>query len=121
VRNVHIAQEIGGNQFKISGGPTNTKVCWQVTGIRQDAWANASPNPRRGAQGRQRAGALLAPGAVWGRHGEAYGACPPCAAKTTVAVTSWGRTGLWVEVERVKICRKGPSPADPDQQTLIFQ
>jgi excisionase family DNA binding protein len=24
-------------------------------------------------------------------------------------------------VERVKISRKGPSPADPDQQTLIFQ
>jgi hypothetical protein len=24
-------------------------------------------------------------------------------------------------VERVKMCRKDPSPADPNQQTLIFQ
>ncbi len=41
--NLHIAQEIAANQFKISGGPPKTKVCWQVTGIRKDAWAKANP------------------------------------------------------------------------------
>jgi hypothetical protein len=39
--NLHVSQEIAGNRFKISGGQPNMKVCWQVTGIRQDAWANA--------------------------------------------------------------------------------
>jgi len=38
---VYISQEIQGNRFRIAGGLPNTKVSWQVTGIRQDAWANA--------------------------------------------------------------------------------
>lgn len=37
---VYIASEIAHNQFTIAGGQTNMKVSWQVTGIRQDAWAN---------------------------------------------------------------------------------
>lgn len=38
---VYIAQEVQGNRFKIAGGTPNIRVSWQVTGIRQDAWANA--------------------------------------------------------------------------------
>ena len=38
---LHIAQEISGNRFKISGGLPGRKVSWQVTGIRQDAYAQA--------------------------------------------------------------------------------
>src|SRR5262249_17059966 len=38
---LHIAEEIDGNRFKIGGGAPGMKVSWQVTGIRQDAWANA--------------------------------------------------------------------------------
>ena len=37
---VFIAEEIANNQFKIAGGTPGLKVSWQVTGIRQDAWAN---------------------------------------------------------------------------------
>jgi hypothetical protein len=37
---VYIAEEIIDNQFKISGGSPGLKVSWQVTGIRQDKWAN---------------------------------------------------------------------------------
>jgi hypothetical protein len=37
---LYIAQEIANNRFKISGGKAGMKVSWQVTGIRQDAWAN---------------------------------------------------------------------------------
>jgi hypothetical protein len=37
---VYIAEEISGNRFRIAGGHAGTKVSWQVTGIRQDAWAN---------------------------------------------------------------------------------
>ncbi|MBU0495634.1 MAG: hypothetical protein KKA73_18495 [Chloroflexi bacterium] len=37
---VYIVEEIQDNQFKIAGGQPGLKVSWQVTGIRQDPWAN---------------------------------------------------------------------------------
>ncbi len=54
--NLYIAAKIKGNQFKIAGGTTGMEVSWQVTGIRQDAYANAhripieetKPAPERG-------------------------------------------------------------------------
>jgi len=53
---VYIAEEISGNRFRIAGGTRGLKVSWQVTGIRQDAWAEANrlpveeakPAPERG-------------------------------------------------------------------------
>jgi hypothetical protein len=36
-----VAREISGNAFVIQTSAPGTKVSWQVTGIRQDAWANA--------------------------------------------------------------------------------
>ncbi len=38
---VYIAEEISDNRFKIGGGDPGMKVSWQVTGIRQDPYANA--------------------------------------------------------------------------------
>jgi hypothetical protein len=38
---VYVAETIKGNQFKIAGGTPGLEISWQVTGIRQDAWANA--------------------------------------------------------------------------------
>jgi hypothetical protein len=43
--NLYVAQEIVGNRFTIAGGTPNGKVSWQVTGIRQDPWANANRIP----------------------------------------------------------------------------
>jgi hypothetical protein len=37
--NLHVAQEIHGNQFLIGGGTSGLKVSWQVTGIRNDPYA----------------------------------------------------------------------------------
>jgi hypothetical protein len=37
--NLYIASEISVNRFKIAGGKRGMKVSWQVTGIRQDAYA----------------------------------------------------------------------------------
>jgi hypothetical protein len=39
--NLHIAEVVTHNQFKIAGGADGMRVSWQVTGIRQDAYANA--------------------------------------------------------------------------------
>jgi len=38
---IYIAEEVSDNRFKIAGGETGMKVSWQVTGIRQDPFANA--------------------------------------------------------------------------------
>jgi hypothetical protein len=42
---LYIAEEIADNRFKIAGGAPGMKVSWQVTGIRQDAWAAAHRMP----------------------------------------------------------------------------
>jgi trimeric autotransporter adhesin len=42
---VYIAEELANNQFKIGGGRAEMRVSWQITGIRQDAWANAHRIP----------------------------------------------------------------------------
>ena len=39
---VYIAQEVRDNQFSIAGGRPGLKVSWQVTGIRNDAFARAN-------------------------------------------------------------------------------
>jgi hypothetical protein len=38
----YVAEEIANGRFKIAGLP-GKKVSWQVTCVRQDAWANANP------------------------------------------------------------------------------
>ena len=43
--NLYIAAKVHGGSFKISGGQPGMEVSWQVTGIRQDAWANAHRIP----------------------------------------------------------------------------
>jgi hypothetical protein len=42
---LYIAKEISGNRFEVAGGKPGGKVSWQVTGIRQDAYANAHRIP----------------------------------------------------------------------------
>ena len=39
--NLHIAEEVKGNHFRIAGGTPGMQVSWQVTGIRHDAYAEA--------------------------------------------------------------------------------
>jgi hypothetical protein len=39
--NLYIAQKLAANSFKIGGGSPGGEVSWQVTGIRQDAYAKA--------------------------------------------------------------------------------
>ena len=40
---LHIAREAEAGSFAIAGGPPGIRVCWQVTGVRRDAWAKAHP------------------------------------------------------------------------------
>ena len=43
--NLYVAGKVHSNSFKIAGGQPRSEVCWQVTGIRHDAWANAHRVP----------------------------------------------------------------------------
>jgi hypothetical protein len=42
---LYVAQKVQGNRFQIAGGEPGMEVSWQVTGIRQDAYANAHRVP----------------------------------------------------------------------------
>ncbi|MBI1805054.1 MAG: hypothetical protein HY033_08850 [Ignavibacteriae bacterium] len=59
--NLYIAQEVSGNSFKIAGGVAGSRVSWQVTGIRQDAYANAHPMQVEVAKEAEARGKYLSP------------------------------------------------------------
>jgi hypothetical protein len=40
---LHEAEEISDNRFRIAGGQAEMKVCWQISGIRSDPGAEANP------------------------------------------------------------------------------
>jgi hypothetical protein len=42
---LYVAREVAQNSFRIAGGKPGLRVSWQVTGIRQDAYANAHRIP----------------------------------------------------------------------------
>ena len=67
--NLHIAREIQDNGFEIAGGTAGLKVSWQVTGVRQDAWAKANPLVVEEAKPDAQRGLYLNPEA-FGAHGD---------------------------------------------------
>ncbi len=64
--NLYIAQEVQNNRFLIAGGWPGLRVSWQVTGIRQDPFANANRIQVEVEKSPGERGAYL--------HPEAYGA-----------------------------------------------
>jgi hypothetical protein len=42
---LHVARQVKDNRFRIAGGEPGGEVCWQVTGIRRDAYAEAHRIP----------------------------------------------------------------------------
>jgi hypothetical protein len=58
---LYVAQKISGNHFKIAGGTPGAEVSWQVTGVRQDAFAKANPLLTEQAKGEQERGYYLHP------------------------------------------------------------
>ncbi len=64
--NLYIAQEISGGHFRIAGGHAGAKVSWQVSAVRQDAYAKAHPLVVEQAKAGRERGHFL--------HPELYGA-----------------------------------------------
>jgi TGF-beta propeptide len=65
---IYVAEKLANNQFKIGGGKPGMEVSWQITGIRQDAWANAHRIPVEQEKEARLKGFYL--------HPELYGAPP---------------------------------------------
>lgn len=59
--NLYIADEISGNRFRIAGGSPGMKVSWQVTGIRNDAFAKAHRIPVEEEKSAKQRGRYLHP------------------------------------------------------------
>jgi trimeric autotransporter adhesin len=58
---IYVAQRVQGNHFKIAGGKPGMEVSWQVTGVRQDAWANAHRIPVEQMKPEKERGSYLHP------------------------------------------------------------
>lgn len=58
---LYIAQEIRDNAFRIAGGEPGMKVSWMVTGIRQDAYAEAHRIPVEAPKPAEERGLYLHP------------------------------------------------------------
>ncbi|MGF1430782.1 hypothetical protein [Kitasatospora sp. LaBMicrA B282] len=41
--NLHVSRPVAGDSFGIAGGPPGGQVCWQLTGVRIDPWAQHHP------------------------------------------------------------------------------
>lgn len=63
---LHVSAEINHRTFSIAGGPPGLKVSWQVTGIRQDDWANANRIPIEEDKTSAERGRYLHPDAIKG-------------------------------------------------------
>jgi hypothetical protein len=60
--NLHVAEEISENRFRIAGGQGGMKVCWQLTGTRKDPWAAANPFEVEQEKPEEERGRYLHPG-----------------------------------------------------------
>ena len=58
---LHIADELRDGQFAIGGGLPGMKVCWQVSGVRHDAYAEAHPLQVEALKSPEEAGLFLHP------------------------------------------------------------
>lgn len=58
---VFIAEKMKERKFKIAGGQSGQEISWQVTGIRQDAYAKAHPIPVEEVKGEGEKGKYLHP------------------------------------------------------------
>jgi hypothetical protein len=76
---LYIAEEVQDNRFRVAGGQPGMKVSWQVTGIRQDSYANKNRIKVEEEKAEQERGFYLHPeafnqpeerGVEWARHPE---------------------------------------------------
>jgi len=77
--NLHVAEELSENRFKIAGGEEGMKVCWQVTGTRKDRSAEAHPFEVEQEKPEEERGRYLEPSLYDAPEGQRVIAVPPLA------------------------------------------
>jgi hypothetical protein len=100
-RDLYVAEEVSGGQFKIAGGKPGSKVSWQVSGVRNDAWEKAHPMQVEADKGADR-GHYLTP--------ELYGA--PEAARIGYMDPAAGSEQA-AHYPEARLKRDGTSPSQP--------
>jgi len=58
---LHVKEKVAGSRFSIGGASPRQEISWQVTGIRQDAWANENRIPVEEAKPKAERGTYLYP------------------------------------------------------------
>ena len=58
---LHVSKEVEHNSFSIADAKPHQKISWQITGIRQDAWANDNRIPVEEAKPKSERGTYLHP------------------------------------------------------------
>jgi hypothetical protein len=90
-----IAQEVKDGKFQIASDATNTKVSWQITGVRQDAYAKAHPLVVEQSKNARERGFY--------KHPELYG-------QPAQKQTEWGRNPeLMRRAEAMRAAQKNPA------------
>lgn len=72
-----MASKVKDGRFAIAGGDPGVEVCWQVTGIRQDAYAKKHPIKVERTKSRKDKGKYLNPDAFGKRRSEGIGYLKP--------------------------------------------
>jgi len=70
---LHIASTFRDGKFRIAGGRPGMRVCWQVTGIRNDKWAKKNPLVVEGPKAKHHRGKYLHPSLHGKKKEEAIG------------------------------------------------
>jgi hypothetical protein len=70
---LHVASKVTNGRFTIAGGDPGVEVCWQVTGIRQDAYAKKHPIKVERTKRRKDKGKYLNPDAFGAKRSEGIG------------------------------------------------
>jgi hypothetical protein len=74
---LYVASKMNDGRFAIAGGEPGAEVCWQVTGIRQDAYAKKHPIRVERTKARKDKGRYLNPDAFGHKRSEAIGYLAP--------------------------------------------
>jgi hypothetical protein len=85
-----VASEVKNNRFTVETDAPRTRVSWQVTGIRQDAWANAHRIPTEVAKSGDEKGKYLHPV----EHGQPASAGIEYESSGQAAIDKYGAEGL---------------------------
>jgi hypothetical protein len=119
---VYIAETVRENAFRIGGGTDGLQVSWQLTGVRQDAWARANdlvveddkPEEERGFYEHPEAfGKKLDAGVQWPRHQGLIQRNPAIARRTVRHAAE--REARRVEAQQLR--RRAVAPDRPGETT----